>query len=101
VFSYAAYGLNIDSALTLPELVSSEKGRADLAVRFGKVERVRPEAPRAGCIRATTREAYLFWEEAGAFLVRGGREIIIDPAPGVDERVLRLVVLGPAFGALL
>src|SRR2546421_132869 len=37
----------------------------------------------------------------GAFLVRGGREIVVDPAPGVEARVLRLSILGPAFGLLL
>jgi hypothetical protein len=100
VFSYTAYGLNIGSALALPELVLAE-GTADLTVRFGKVQRAHPQTSASGCIRATTEEVHLFWEEAGAFLVRGGREIVIDPAPGVDERILRLVVLGPALGALL
>lgn len=100
MFSYTAYGLNISSALALPELVPTE-GSADLAVRFGRVERARPEALESGCVRATAEEVHLFWEEAGAFLVREGREIVVDPVPGVDERMLRVVVLGPALGALL
>jgi hypothetical protein len=37
----------------------------------------------------------------GAFLVRHGREIVIDPAPGVEERLLRLSLLGPALALLL
>lgn len=100
MFSYTAYGMNISSALALPELVNAE-GTAELIVRFGRVERARSEASASGCVRATAEEVLLFWEEAGAFLVRGGREIVIDPAPGVDERILRLVVLGPGLGALL
>jgi hypothetical protein len=100
VFSYTAYGLNISSALALPELVNAE-GTAELIVRFGRVERALSEASASGCVRATAEEVRLYWEEAGAFLVRGGREIVIDPAPGVDERILRLVVLGPGLGALL
>lgn len=100
MFSYTAYGLNIRSALALPELVNAE-GTADLIVRFGRVERARSETSASGCVRATAEEVHLFWEEAGAFLVRGGREIVMDPAPGVDERILRLVVLGPGLGALL
>jgi len=34
-------------------------------------------------------------------LVRGGREIVIEPSPGLDERVLRLFVLGPVLAVLL
>jgi hypothetical protein len=100
VFSYTAYGLNISSALALPELVNAE-GTAELIVRFGRVELARSEASASGCVRASAKEVQLFWQEAGAFLVRGGREIVIDPAPGVDERILRLVVLGPGLGTLL
>jgi hypothetical protein len=37
----------------------------------------------------------------GAFLVRGGREMVVDPAPGVEDRVLRLSILGPALALLL
>jgi hypothetical protein len=100
VFSYTAYGLNISSSIALPELMPAE-GTADLTVRFGTVEQVHPEISASGCIRATAEHVHLFWEEAGAFLVRGGREIVIDPAPGIDERVLRLVILGPGLGTVL
>jgi ABC-type glutathione transport system ATPase component len=37
----------------------------------------------------------------GAFLVRGGREIMIDAVPGVDARTLRLSLLGPALALVL
>ena len=33
--------------------------------------------------------------------MRGGREIVVDPVPGVEEALLRLVILGPVLGALL
>jgi hypothetical protein len=100
LFSYTAYGLNISSALALPELVPAE-GPADLTVRFGKVELAHLDPVASGCIKATAREVHLYWEEAGTFLVRDGCEIVVDPAPGIDERIVRLVVLGPALGALL
>jgi hypothetical protein len=54
-----------------------------------------------GLVRTTGEEVSFFWEDAGAFLVRGGREVIVDPKPGADERVLRACVLGPVLGALL
>ncbi len=71
-------------------------------ITLGKVDRSPPEAVGAeGYSEATSEEAYFFWEEVGAFLVRGGREIIVDPAPGVEERVLRLFILGPTLTVLL
>jgi hypothetical protein len=37
----------------------------------------------------------------GAFLVREGREIVVDPLPGVEERVVRLFLLGTTLAVLL
>lgn len=99
--SYVAYDLCIHSALPLPELLAGE-GAADVTIRLGEVDRSSSEAtPLRTCFRATAEEAGLFWEEAGAFLVRGGNEIVIDPAPGVEGHTLRLFLLGPALGLLL
>ena len=44
---------------------------------------------------------FLFWENEGTFLVHGGKEIIVDPSPDVDERILRLIILGPALAVVL
>jgi len=101
VFSYIAYGLALRSALPLPELVAADE-TTDVFVRLGKVDRSRSNAAAEGhCFRAFADEAYLFWEEVGTFLVRSGNEIIVEPAPGVEERVLRLFILGPALAVLL
>jgi hypothetical protein len=101
VFSYIAYGLGIHSALPLPELVACEAGE-DVVVRLGKVDRLPSSLDARGYgFWATAEEACHFLAHTGAFLVRGGREIIVDPAPGVEERALRLVILGPALALLL
>jgi hypothetical protein len=50
---------------------------------------------------ATADEVWHFVKGVGAFLVRSGREVIIDPAPDVEERVLRLLILGPVLTLLL
>ncbi|QIN84383.1 serine kinase [Rubrobacter tropicus] len=47
------------------------------------------------------REAYLYWAGVGAFLVRDGREIVVDPAPEAGERVYRNFVSGPVLSVLL
>jgi hypothetical protein len=103
MFSYCAYGLCIHSDLALPGLVASEaRAEPDVFVRLGRVNRMPPKAEhRGGCFHATSDEAYFFWEEGGVYLVRGGREIIVEPAPGVEEWMLCLVVLGVALGVLL
>lgn len=98
--SYTAYNLGIDSALSLPELPLSDSA-ADVVVRFGRVDRVVPNPPRQGLIHATAEETYLFFEGIAKFLIREGREIVVDPAPGVSEQWLRIGVLGPGMGALL
>jgi hypothetical protein len=101
VYSYLTYGLGIRSVLPLPELVATET-EADVTIRPGNVPRSPEEvaSPRS-CFRATAEEAGFYWREVGTFLVRGGQEMIIDPAPGVEERVLRLFILGPALALLL
>lgn len=106
MFAYIAYDLRIHSALPLPELVVDEAatigGEADATIRFGKIKAVPFETDGAARhIHATAGEIYLFWQGIGLFLVRGGREIVIDPAPGVEKCVLRLFVLGTTLAMLL
>jgi hypothetical protein len=104
--SYSAYGLDIHSALALPELVPGaepQAGSGDVVIRFGRVESIPPEQDTSG---------FGFWsdgrqqcchyvEKVGAFLVRDGREVVIDAVPGVEERLLRLSLLGPVLALIL
>jgi len=103
---YAAYGLVIRSALALPELMSAsaQHGAAagEVVVRLGPVPH-RPTALDAAGFGfwASGDEACHVLDKVGAFFVRAGREIVVDPAPGVEDRVLRLSILGPALGLVL
>ena len=100
MFSYVAYGLGMRSTLPLPELMTGDAPEA-VKVRFGRID-----PPRSGVrvngwrYKATQKEIYLFWEGEGAYLVRGGSEIIVDPDAGVDQGALRLSILGPVLGVL-
>jgi hypothetical protein len=105
---YRAFGLRFQSALALPELASGEVTSAfacrdaDVTIRFGKVEGLPAKDDDARrWIHATPEGIYLYWREIGTFLLRDGREIIIDPAAGVEERVLRLFTLGTTLALLL
>lgn len=101
MFSYIAYGLGIHSVLPLPELVCQDT-KADVVVSLGRVDRSPLQVvDERHSFWASPEEACYFFEGAGAFLVQGGREIIIDPVPGTDERTLRVSLLGPALALVL
>ena len=106
MYRYVAYGLDVCSELQLPELPSGDPRpgaeRGEVNLRLGAVPRLPSELNAAGAgFWATADEACHFVEKVGAFLVRGGRDIVVDPIPGVEDRVLRLSILGPAMALLL
>lgn len=99
-FAYAAYGLGIESMVELPGLITAP-GPADVAVITGSVRRpAEASGPPTGLAHVTAGEAYLFWPMV-AMVVRDGREIVVDPAPGTEARAIGAFVTGPGFGVLL
>ena len=89
---HVAFGLSIRSSLRLPELAPG-RARPDVIVRA----REGPDRARSSSFSAV----HISWRGVGTFHVRGGREIVVDPAPGADPRVVRLFLLGPALAVLL
>jgi len=102
VYTYNAYGLGVHSSLPLPELTSLAEVEPDILITTGRLDRPpsNPDTPNT-YTDFTADEAYLFWNNLGAFLIRGGKEIIIDPFPDVEERLIRLPLLGTVLGILL
>ena len=108
LFFHQTYGLNIQTALSLPELIPGKETTAfsrdqvDVTIRFGKVGNLPVAANSASrYIQSIPEGICLCWKEVGAFLVRGGREIIVEPAPGAEESLLRLFILGTTLAMLL
>lgn len=95
---YALFGLRIRSAVTLPEMPAVPGGgEADVDVRLGPIDA--PAAPEG--YAPVPGGTLLTIDTVGRFLIRDGREVTVDPAPGASERNLRLFLLGSAFGAVL
>lgn len=101
MFLHSAYTLTIQSEIPLPELAAGE-APPDVYIRLGHVgsDWAVPDG-RPPCIQASPEETLLYWANVGAFRVRGGREITVDPDPGVDEHTLRLFLEGACLGVVL
>jgi hypothetical protein len=91
---YQAYNLYIASELDIPELLQTE-GKPDVIVRFASLKNVS---------MTQHNEANSFVGEVpeiGCFSIKKGCEIIIDSLPGIDEGLLRTILLGPILCILL
>ena len=98
---YQAFGLTIASALPCPELLPAE-GAADISVHFGAVPDGLEAVQQQGVCYQVNSEAFLLKIKTIAkYLVTAGKQIIIEPAPGVQDKDVRLFLLGSAFAALL
>jgi hypothetical protein len=98
-----AFGLTISSQIDLPEL---RPGRAfaapDVFIRVGRGPQLSETALPLGLrVRAGPREFSMDAPRCAHISVLDGRDIWVDPYPGVDDRQLRIYLLGSAVGALL
>lgn len=101
--AYAAYGLTIHASLELPALeLADDEVPADIWIHRGSTGRPLPEDPSSrGCYRAAPNEALVYYPEVGQMLIRGGREILIDPVEGAEDRLIQHVLMGVGLGILL
>jgi len=97
-YTYRLFGLRVLSEIELPELALHElTGSADVTIRLAEVEDV---AESEG-LKVAGDELLFAVDGIARYRIGGGREIVVDPAPGVPVRNIRLFLLGSAFGALL
>lgn len=104
---YTGYGLRVDSELALPDLGSelsgpAATGPADVVIRCGPVAAPGPDAAVLPLgMWADGDRIGLDVPDVGRYCATAGREITVDPLPGVADDVVRLFLLGTAFGALM
>jgi hypothetical protein len=95
---YQLFGLRIRSEIELPELFPFDgEGEANVTIRWGSVAAGPVERP----FDYEGEAIALSIGGVARFRIEDGSTILVDPAPGVPERNIRLFLLGSAFGALL
>lgn len=93
---YELFGLTVFSELPLPDLVKAERQGAQVDVTYGSVP---PQHSRVSI--GPGGALLLDIPDVARFEISGGSRILVDPAPGAQEREIRMFLLGSAFGVLL
>jgi hypothetical protein len=99
-YFYRVHGLNIASELELPELVQRgwPGNHPDVQVRVASLPALADVRPTSlPFLRAVGKDALFIIDNAGRYLVRDGREVLIDADPGADLVLVRLFLFGPAM----
>jgi hypothetical protein len=100
--AYRAFGLTFRSDLPLPEFRPDDDGApADVLIRLRPVHRPLPDVAAGMTIDLGPETQYLAWRNVGRYLIRGTRQIDVDPLPETSEPLLRLPLVGPVMALLL
>jgi hypothetical protein len=95
---YSVFGLMVRSELRLPELFRAEPNtEPDVTIRLGSID----IGERGSGLHALDDALLFVVADIGRYRIAGGRDILVEPQPGVPERNLRLYLLGSVFGVLL
>lgn len=101
MYNYTVYGLSVASEVECPELIAGN-GKPDVFVRYGRLENLPVTGGLPWGVHAVgNNQLMLNYKKTARYLVSGGNEIIIDKFSEADDDVLRLFLLGSAFGAVL
>lgn len=102
-YTYWAFGLQIESEIIFPELVEEIFDEPDLVITLGKVPtQLRFPATIQEEMAAINDTEYL-WEvkNVAKYYAANGKEIIIEPFEGIDDRSVRLFLLATVMAAVL
>jgi len=102
-YNYTVAGLTVRSDIELPELVTGrpEYAEPDVEVCLAAVAESLPQATHSSFeAEISQHEVLLKIPDVARYHVKDGRQILVEPAPGVQDKDLRLFLLGSALGAL-
>ena len=101
--SYRVAGLAVASEIELPGAITAQPASApDIMVRAAPVPASLDDASKKGATWQIAGDRFLFQVPGVArFLLRGGREILFEAAPGVQAGDVSAFVIGTVFGILL
>lgn len=102
-YFYRLYGLLAASDFIFTELVPMENELPDIHIKCAAIA---PEGLEDGkrlgpFLYTAPGKLWLSVPGIARYLVLGGKEILIDPMPGIDEESLRVFLLSSCIGALL
>ncbi|WP_245809738.1 aldolase [Cohnella massiliensis] len=102
-FRYTAFGFRIASEIEFPELLpGSDRGPADIEIGMADLLDAWKEEETANRIYRVQDNRVLFhFPDVAIASISDGRKIGVCPLPGVDERLVRLYILGSCMGAVL
>lgn len=103
---FSAFGLTIDSDIPLPELPLANEAQPaapEVTIRFatGLSDDIAGTKVFAPFLRMGPGKVWLRVPDIALFVIRDGREVLVEPVAGADEASTRLYLLGSVMGALL
>jgi len=102
LYSYRVFGISIKSEIELSELLVEVTNVPDVIIRIGNVPKHLEFVRQRGVLYESSEDQFLFrLETVGAYLVKDGKEIIIQPNKNSTKKEIRLFLLGSIMGALL
>jgi len=102
-YSGFIFGLRVHSDFLLTDGMTLDVARhCDIIIRASPNMRLHmPPGGGGNCQVISPQEYHLSWPNIGRFLVRNGREILVDADPGIDETRLCHYLTGTVLAALL
>lgn len=100
-YQYKAFGINILSALHLPELTPQSFTQEDVFIKLGKNPLTLDPVIAKGALFQANKGSFLFkLDQIASYHVQNGREITIEKAKDASSKDVQLFLMGPVFGAL-
>ena len=99
--NYCAYGLNISSEISCPEL-SPGTGKADLHIRHGEIEGFSSDISHSNFhFQTSTNRIIMDIKNVARYLISEGNAILISRYPKSNDAEIRLYLLGSVMGTIL